>query len=247
MSTAVAASSACSGTSGLVTIMLGRNFVLMLGVVLSLPLIWAARAAAEPVVGNNQIAVMLLVDYGRSYGYQTMMARIQIDRDRAQFERDAILLQQKQELYQRKAIPLVELEIVQLKDTWNRAQLVVSEKSLAFVQAEYQAMVQLAKHFGGVPLTTEALYTTFRKGWDAGCEKGPDEVAAAKARLDFLEKVVARSEQLHRQRNESLSSLLEKQTQLGIAKSEYQNRAGSLDMCRKLLFPSLEDVLAIKP
>lgn len=170
-----------------------------------------------------------------------------MDRDRAEFERDATLLKQKQELYRRKVIPLVEFEIAKLKDTWNKAQLVVSEKNLAYVQAEYQAMVQLAKHFGGVPLTTDALYATFRKGWEAGCDKGPDEVAATKARMDFMEKVVARAEELHAQRNESLSSLLDKQAQLGIAKSEYQNRAASLDACRKLLFPSLEEVMAIKP
>lgn len=123
----------------------------------------------------------------------------------------------------------------------------VSEKSLAFIQAEYQAMVQLAKHFGGVPVTTEALYATFRKGWDAGCEKGADEVAAAKARFEFLVKLVERSRQLYRERVETRSSVLEKETQLEIARSEYDNRASSLEVCRNLLFPSLEDVQAIKP
>jgi hypothetical protein len=207
----------------------------------------AAHAADPQIASSNQIAVLMLVDYGRSYGYQSMMARIQIDRDRAQFERDATVLAQKKDLYQRKAIPLVELEIAQLKDTWNRAQLVVSEKNLVYIQSEYQAMVQLARHFGGSPVTTEAIYSTFSKGWNAGCEKGPDELAAAKARFDFLEKVVARADQLHRQRNEPLSSLLEKQVQFEVARSEYQNRANSLDRCRELLFPSLEDVLSIKP
>lgn len=210
---------------------------------------FAAKAQTpDPnIVSNNQIAVLLLVDYARSYGYQTMMARIQMDRDRAQFERDGQLLKQKDELYRRKGIPLIELEIAQLKDVWNRAQLVVSEKSLAFVQAEYQAMVQLAKHFGGVPTTTVSLYATFRKGWDAGCEKGPDEVAAAKARLEFLKKLVERSQQLYRKRIETRSSVLEKEAQLEIARSEYDNRASSLDVCRNLLFPSLEEVEAIKP
>ena len=206
-----------------------------------------AQATNQSIASNNQIAVMLLVDYARSYGYQSMMAKIQIDRDRAQFERDAKLLKQKEELHLRKSIPLIELEIAQLKDTWNRAQLVVSEKSLAFVQAEYQAMVQLAKHFGGVPISIEALYATFRKGWDAGCDKGPDEVAATKARFEFMKKVVDRSRQLYRQRTETLSRVLEKETQLEVARSEYDNRAGSLDVCRKLLFPSLQDVHAIKP
>ncbi|MGY3453611.1 hypothetical protein [Bradyrhizobium sp. USDA 4353] len=220
---------------------------LALTLVTLLSLVRVAAAQEQAPVNDKQIAVMLLVDYGRSYGYQVMMARIQLDRDRAQFERDATLLKQKQELYERKSIPLVELEIAQLKDTWNKAQLVVAEKNLAYVQAEYQAMVQLAKHFGGVPQTTDAIYATFRKGWEAGCEKGPDEVAATKARLDFMEKVVARAEQLYRQRNESLSSLLDKQAQLGIAQAEYQNRAPSLESCRKLLFPSLEEIMAIKP
>lgn len=207
-----------------------------------------ARAADQPAVNNNQIAVLLLVDYARSYGYQTMLARIQLDGDRARFERDSKLLQQKEELYRRKVIPLVELEIAKLKDTWNRAQLVVSEKSLVFVQAEYEAMKQLARHIGGgKPLATEELYATFRKGWDAGCEKGPDEAAAAKAKYDFLVKVVARAQELNRQRNESLSSLLDKQTQMEVARAEYDNRAAALDQCRKLLFPSLEDIQAIKP
>ena len=211
------------------------------------PFALKAQTPNPNIVSNNQIAVMLLVDYARSYGYQSMMAKIQLDRDRAQFERDAQLLKQKEELHRRKSVPLIELEIAQLKDVWNRAQLVVSEKSLAFVQAEYQAMVQLAKHFGGVPVTTEALYATFRKGWDAGCEKGPDEVAAAKARFEFLKKLVERSRQLYRERVETRSSVLEKEAQLEIARSEYDNRASSLEVCRNLLFPSLDDVQAIKP
>lgn len=222
--------------------------ILILGFVLPLFGSVTAHASDPALVNNNQIAVMLLVDYARSYGYQSMLAKIQIDRDRAQFERDATLLKQKEELYRRKAIPLVELEIAQLKDTWNKAQLIVSEKSLTFVQAEYQAMVQLAKHVGGgESLTTERLYATFRRGWDAGCEKGPDEAEAAKARFDFLAKAVARSEELYKKRNESLAYLLEKQTQMEVARSDYQNRANSLNLCRNLLFPSLQDVLAIKP
>ena len=162
-----------------------------------------ASAQEGANVTNNQIAVMMLVDYGRNYGYQVMMSRIQQGRDKAQFDKDAALLKQKRALYARKSIPLVELEIAELKDAWNRAQLVVSEKNLAVVQAEYQATVKLAEHFGRQPITAEDLYATFRKGWDAGCEKGPDEVAAAKARVDFMRKLVARSDQLYRQRNES--------------------------------------------
>jgi hypothetical protein len=222
-------------------------------IVLAVMLIFApfcdrtARAAEPQQATDKQVAVLLLVDYARSYGYQVMMARIQLERDRTQFERDAKLFEQKKELHRRKVIPSLELEIAELKDTWNRAQLVVAQKNLDYVQAEYEAMVQLARHFGGSSVTAEALYATFRKGWDAGCAKGPDEVAAAKARLDFMVKVVDRARQLHKERNEPLSSLLEKEAQLGFARSEYQNRAGSVSRCRDLLFPSLQDIQAVGP
>ena len=72
-------------------------------------------------------------------------------------------------------------------------------------------------------------------------------LAAAKARLDFMQKVVARADQLYHQRNETAASLIEKQTQLAIAETEYATRSAKLDSCRTLLFPSLEDVKAIKP
>src|SRR4051794_19737943 len=138
-----------------------RSALVLLASVLPVFTLASARAAEESVNGN-QIAVMLLVDYGRSYGYQVMLAKIQIDRDQAQFERDSKLLKQKEELYRRKRIPEIELEIARLKDTWNRAQLVVSTKSLGFVRAEYEAMAQLAKHVGGGErLSAEALYATF--------------------------------------------------------------------------------------
>jgi len=213
--------------------------------VLGLAPLHAAETSVE--LNNRQVAVMLLVDYGRSYGYQIMMSRIEQDRVRAQLARDATLLEQKQKLYSRKAIPAIELEIARLKDLWNRAQLIVAEKNFEFVQSEYQAMAQLARHYGDAPTTAEAIYATFRKGWDAGCQKGPDEASAAKARLDFMVKLVERARQLNKSRNEALSSLLEKETQMEIARSEYQNRADSVSRCRELLFPSLQDILAIKP
>ena len=64
------------------------------------------------------------------------------------------LLKQKEELYRKKAIPLIELEDRPIKDLWNRKQLVVAEKSLATVSAQYQAMREMAKHFGGVDVPT---------------------------------------------------------------------------------------------
>jgi hypothetical protein len=205
-------------------------------------------AAQEAPVNNNQVAVLMMVDYGRSYGYQTMMARIQLETDRAELERDRIVLSQKEELFRTNRIPLVEVEIARLKDEWNRRQLVVAEKNLAFVSAEYEAMIQLARHFGGgQPVSGETLYATFRKGWDAGCDKGPDEVAAMKARMDFMAKSVDRARQLLAEKNESYASVLGKEMQLRIAIADHDHRAASLDRCRSVLFPSLADILAVKP
>jgi len=202
----------------------------------------------DALANNNQIAVLLLVDYARSYGYQTMMARLQLEADKAELGRDEILLKQKEALYEKRQTPLIELEIAQLKDTWNRRQLVVAEKNLAFVSAEYEAMRLLARHFGsGTALPIKTLYETFRKGWDAGCDKGPDEVAAMKAKMDFFQKSVQRSRQLVKQGNEAFSALVEKETQLKKAQSDYQFRLDSLEKCRGSLFPSLDDILAIKP
>ena len=211
-------------------------------------LVAAPAAAQETPVNNNQIAVLMMVDYGCSYGYQTMMARIQLDTDRAELERDRTVLRQKEELYRNKRIPLVELEVAQLKEEWNRRQLIVSEKSLAYVSAEYEAMIQLASHFGGGKLVSaETLYATFRRGWDAGCDKGPDEVAAMKARMDFLAKSLDRARQLLARQNESYTSVLEKETQLKIATADHDHRAAGLDKCRNVLFPSMADILAVKP
>lgn len=225
--------------------MIGRSLATLLA---ALCLVAAPVAAQETPINDRQIAVLMAVDYGRSYGYQTMMARIQLDTDRAELERDRVVLGQKEELFRNNRIPLVEVEIARLKDEWNRRQLVVSEKSLAYVSAEYEAMRQLARHFGGgQPLTTEALYATFRRGWEAGCDKGPDEVAAMKARMDFLAKSLERARQLHAQQNESYASVLEKQTQLKIATADHDHRAAGLDRCRTVLFPTLADILAIRP
>jgi hypothetical protein len=197
-------------------------------------------------MNDRQLAVMMFVDYGRSYGYQVMMARIQLDTMKAQLERDQMLLKQKEELRRRRTIPPLELEVAQLKDVWNRKQLVVAEKSLAYVAAEYEAMSQMARYYGGVEIPAEDLYATFRRGWEAGCEKGPDEVDAMKAWSDYTRKALERARQLNRQGVDSAASVLEKEAQVKIALSNYENRRAGLDRCRTVLFPSLDDILAVK-
>lgn len=197
-------------------------------------------------ISDYQAAVLMFVDYGRSYGYQTMMARIQIDTVKADIERDEIVLKQKQELFKRRQIPEIEFEVARLKDAWNRKQLIVAEKSLAYVSAEYEAMSQMAKHYAGEQIPVQALYATFRRGWEAGCDKGPDEVAAMKAWADYLEKSLERARQLNRKDVVSFAAVNEKEAQLKTARSNYTNRLAGLEKCRAVLFPSLDDVLAIK-
>lgn len=210
---------------------------------LLIPRAWS-QDGKEPVT-DRQIALLMFVDYGRSYGYQTMMASIQIDVVKSQLERDQELLKRKEALFKRKAIPAIELEIAQLKDVWNRKQLVVAEKSLAVVAAQYKAMAEMAKHFGGLKIPVESLYTQFRSGWDAGCEKGPDEAEAMKAWADYAKRSVERARQLNKTGSETLTSLLEKEAQSKIAQANYEQRNSRLDRCRAVLFPSLADVLAI--
>ena len=205
-----------------------------------------SQEAAKPVT-DRQIAVMMFVDYGRSYGYQTLLASIQIDVVKAQIERDQALLKQKEELFARKAIPRIEVEIARLKDLWNRKQLVVAEKSLSTVSAQYAAMGEMAKHFGGVNVTTDTLYAMFRRAWDAGCDKGPDEVEAMKAWAEFSDKSVERARQLHRAGSESKASLLEKELQQRVARSNYEQRRSRLDRCRAVLFPDIEAIRAVDP
>lgn len=124
--------------------------------------------------------------------------------------------------------------------------MIVAEKNLAYVSAEYDAMSQMARHFGGVEIPVEKLHATFRRGWEAGCDKGPDEVEAMKAWADYAKKAVERSRQLNRKGIESASSLLEKEAQVKIAVSNYENRRAGLDRCRAVLFPSLQDILSVK-
>lgn len=197
-------------------------------------------------VNDRQLAVMMFVDYGRSYGYQVMMARIHLETVKAQLERDQQLLSQKDELRRKRTIPPIELEVAQLKDIWNWKQLIVAEKNLVYVSAEYEAMSQMARHFGGLNIPLSDLYATFRRGWEAGCDKGPDEVEAMKAWADYAKKAVERSRQLNKQGIESASSLLEKEAQVKVALSNYENRRAGLERCRSQLFPSLDDILAVK-
>jgi hypothetical protein len=210
----------------------------------------AEETAADPAgvpLSHAQLSVLMFVDQGRSYGYQVMMARIQLDTVRADLERDAALLARNEELYGRNAIPLIDLEIARLKDTWNRRQLVVAEKNLAFVSAEYEAMALAARHFGRGDVAAAELYETFRRGWEAGCAKGPDEVEAMQAWVDFAARSLDRARDLQARNVEPYGTVLEREAQLAIARSNYENRRAGLERCRNVLFPSLDDILAIAP
>lgn len=200
---------------------------------------------AKTPLNDAQVLAMMFIDQARSYGYQTMMARIDLDKVQAELERDQTDLENKKKLYANRVVPLIDLEVAQLKDIWNRKQLIVAEKSLAYVSAEYDAMIEMSRHFAGVEVSLEALYATFRRGWEAGCDKGPDEVAAMKAWADYAEKSLERSRQLNRRGSVALSVLLEKDAQLKIAQSNYRNREAGLEKCRTVLFPSLQEMMAI--
>jgi hypothetical protein len=205
----------------------------------------AADEAASRPVSDRQVAVMMFVDYGRSFGYQSMLAAIQVDVVKAEIERDEALLKQKEDLYRKKAIPQIELEVARLKDVWNRKQLVVAQKSLETVTAQYDAMGEMARHFGGVDVPTEALYAKFRRAWEAGCDKGPDEVAAMKAWAEFSMKSLERARELNRQGSEAMASVLEKEVRQKVAQANYVNRESRLDRCRSVLFPDLKDIIDV--
>ena len=108
-------------------------------------------------------------------------------------------------------------------------------------------MTAVARHFGGAEVPTDGLYALFRRAWDAGCEKGPDEVEAMKAWAEFSKASVERARELHRRGSESLASLLEKEMQQSIAQANYEQRQSRLDRCRAVLFPDLADIQAISP
>jgi outer membrane protein TolC len=174
------------------------------------------------------------------------MALIKVDTVKAELERDRKLLEQKEELFRKNAIPPIELEVARLKDIWNQKQLIVAEKSLATVAAQYEAMKKMTQHFGGVEIPVADLYAIFRRAWDAGCDKGPDEVVAMKAWADYARKSLERAQLLNRDGNASFASVLEKEAQYKTAQSNYQQRQSRLDRCRKVLFPSLDEIRAIE-
>jgi hypothetical protein len=66
-----------------------------------------------------------------------------------------------------------------------------------------------------------------------------------KAWAEYSKKSLERARQLNRTGSESLSSLLQKEAQSKVAQSNYEQRSSRLDRCRTVLFPSLEDVIAI--
>lgn len=212
-------------------------------VVLALAAPACLKAEGVPVT-SDQVMMMYFTDSGRSFGYQVMMARIQIDTVTAELERDAAILKRNEELFSRSAISRLDLEISQLKDAWNRKQLIVAEKNLVYLSAEYEAMSRMAEHFSGGTVTVEDLYAVFRRGWDAGCDKGPDEVVAHQAWAAFAEKSLERARQLNERGGVPDSEVLEREAQLAIARSNFQNRQAGLDRCKAVLFPSLEQVMA---
>lgn len=196
-------------------------------------------------VTDGQLAVMLFVDYGRSYGYQSMMAQIQIDTVKAGLDRDRQIARQNESLLTTNAISAIDLEISRLKVIWGEKQLVVAEKNLIAIASQYEAMKRMAEHFAGGDVPRDALYGLFQRGWEAGCDKGPDEVAAMKAWVDYSQKSLDRTRDLHAQGVESLAAVLEKEAQLKIAESNFRNRESRLDRCREILFPSREQIEAI--
>lgn len=211
----------------------------------ALALCTPAGLMAEGVpVTNDQVMMLYFTDSGRSFGYQVMMARIQIDTVTAELERDAAILKRNEELFGKSAISQLDLEISQLKDAWNRKQLIVAQKNLVYLSAEYEAMSRMAEHFAGGTVTVEDLYAVFRRGWDAGCDKGPDEVVAHQAWAAFAEKSLERARQLNARGGVPDSEVLEREAQLAIARSNFQNRQAGLDRCKAVLFPSLDQVMS---
>lgn len=205
---------------------------------------FAATAEGTPMT-TDQALMMYFTDSGRSFGYQVMIARIQVETVQAEIARDAALLARNEDLHRSNSVPLIDLEVARLKDAWNRKQLVVAEKNLEFLTAEYEAMTRLAGHFGGAGATVEELYAIFRRGWDAGCAKGPDEVAAYAAWVAFVTKSLDRARQLNARGSLPEAEVLDRVAQLAIAEANHRNRLASLDRCDKVLFPGLQDVLAV--
>ena len=214
---------------------------------LMIALAWApasAQEAGEPVSGR-QLFLMMFVDQGRSIGYQRMLAGIELEAARARLERDGAILEQTERLFERKTVPEIELEIAQLRDAWNRKQLVVAEKNAEALGAQFAAITRIARSAFGEDIPAEDLYAAYRESWEAGCDKGPDEVVAMQAWAAYAEKSLERARRLHARGSLSLSALLEREAALRIARANAESRAARLDRCRAVLFPSLEDILAL--
>ena len=82
------------------------------------------------------------------------------------------------------------------------------------------------------------LFAAYRQSWEAGCDKGPDEVDAMAAWVAYDETSFERAQGLHDRGSLPLSTLLERETQATIARANHDARAARLDRCRAVLFPS---------
>jgi outer membrane protein TolC len=205
----------------------------------------AAGEEAGTPVSSQQLFLMMFVDQGRTIGYQRLLAGIHLDTVKAELDRDRAILEQNRDLYGKNAIPLIELEISQLRDAWNRKQLIVAEKNLEALEAQFSAITQIAQRYAGEPIPVEDLYAAYRRSWDAGCAKGPDEVVAMQAWAAYAAKSLERARQLNSRGSLPLSTVLEREAQLKIARSNAESREARLDRCRAVLFPSLDEVLSV--
>jgi hypothetical protein len=116
---------------------------------------FAVAAEGTPLT-TDQALMLYFTDSGRSFGYQVMIARIQVETVQAEIARDAALLARNEELHRSKSVPLIDLEVARLRDAWNRKHLVVAEKNLEFLMAEYEAMIQPAGRSCGSALNLAA-------------------------------------------------------------------------------------------
>ncbi len=123
--------------------------------------------------------------------------------------------------------------------------MIVAEKNAEAIGAQFEAVSEIIRYFDGEPVTVQELYSSYRRSWDAGCDKGPDEVVAMEAWAAYAEKSLERARQLNSRGSLSLAVLLEREAELKIARSNAESRAGRLDRCRAVLFPSLEDIQRI--
>ncbi|WP_171096798.1 hypothetical protein [Ruegeria sp. HKCCD7255] len=202
----------------------------------------AAQLDTGAPVTNDQIFMMIFADQGRSVGFQSMIMAIQLETLKAQVDRDAAILARNLELFDRSAISELELEISQLKDAWNRLQMVVAEKNLTTVAAQVAALQLIGDHFAGKSVPLDDLYAAYLKGWNAGCDKGPAEVRANEAWMAYAEKALMRARELNSRGNLSDATVLQREADLRIARSNYENRDSRLDRCREIFFPSIEEV-----